>query len=203
MVVLMILRVVLTGAACLILCSCEKQPTTKNAPVDQATPAPALESVPPTYATSAPAGETPFRQSLATGDESSAETAISLQGKFLSTSDVNERKNIVHALGQLDSAEAIDIIYRLFQVERTEEAKLDMLETVEDMEVEDVRKIPIMAAAVQTDQPQEVRETGIDVLADFDQPYATQLLQNLMNDPNPEIRQAATEALQSNPETPP
>jgi HEAT repeat protein len=197
------LRLVLAGTACSILCSCEKHAATNNEPVEQPTPAPTWETMPPPTATSIPSGEVNSEQSVAPADKSSAETAISLQEKFLSTSDVNQRKNIVHALGQLDSAEAIDIIYRLFQVERAEEMKLDMLETVEQMEVEDARKIPIMAAGIQPDQPQEVRETAIDVLADFTEPVATQLLQNLMNDPNPEIRETAQEALQSNTESPP
>lgn len=199
----MILPVVLAGTVCAVLCSCEKPAATKNERVEQPTPAPTWESVPPATATSAPTGEVTPEQSVAPLDKFSGVTAVSLQEKFLATSDVNERKNIIHALGELDSGEAIDIIYRLFQVERAEEMKLDMLETVEEMEVEDARKIPIMAAGVQADQPQEVRETAIDVLADFTDPAATQLLQGLMNDANPEIREAATAALQSNTETPP
>ena len=193
---MIILRLVLAGTVSLILCSCEKPAATNNERVEQSTPALMLESTPPAMATFAPAGEVNSKQSMPPGKESSAETAISLQEKFLSTSDANERKNVVHALGELDSAEAIDIIYRLFQLEQAEDVNLDMIETVEQMEVEDSRKIPIMATGIQADQPQEVRETAIDVLADFTDPVATQLLQSLMNDPNPEIHQAAQEALQ-------
>jgi HEAT repeat protein len=198
---LTILQLVLAGTTCSILSNCEKHAATNNEPVEQPTPAPMLESTPAATATSVPAVEANPKESLAPGRESSTETAISLQQKFLSTSDINERENIVHYLGELHSAEAIDIIYRLFQLERAEEVKLDMLGTVERMEIEDAHKIPIMATALQPDQPQEVRETGIDVLADFTDPGAIQLLQNLMNDPNPDIREAAKEALQDATET--
>jgi HEAT repeat protein len=196
-----ILQVVLAGTACSTLSNCEKPAATNNEPVEQPTSAPTWESMSPATATSSSAVEANSKESLATDEESSAETAISLQQKFLSTSDALERKNIIHALGDLDTDDAMDIICRLFQVEREEEVKVDMLETIEQMEVESGRKIPIMAAAIQPDQPQEVRETGIDVLADFDEPGATQLLQNLLNDPNPDIREAAKEALQSATET--
>ena len=103
----------------------------------------------------------------------------------------------MHALGELDSAEAVAVLGLLFQNERDEELKLEMLTTLEQMEVENVSMMPIVAAALRPEQPQSVREAAIDVLADLDEPGALQMLQSLTTDPDPEVRAAAKDALQS------
>ena len=103
----------------------------------------------------------------------------------------------MHTLGDLESAEAVAVLGLLFQNERDEELKLEMLATLEQMDVENASIMPIVAAAVRPEQPQSVREAAIDVLADLDEPGALQMLQSLTNDPNPEIRDAAKDALQS------
>jgi HEAT repeat protein len=134
-------------------------------------------------------------------DESPAQTAGSLRQKFLNAQDSNERTAILQALGELENAEAMTVLGFLFQNERDEQLKLDMLATVEQMEVANAPKMPIVTAALRPEQPQSVREAAIDALVDLDEPGALQMLQSLTTDPNPEIRDAAKDALQSAMET--
>lgn len=199
----MILWLLLAGTACSVLCGCEKRTATNKERVEQATTPSRLENTPGPAATPAPAGETPLQQSPATSDVASAETMISLQQKFLSTSDPLERENIIEQLSDLDTNEAMDMIANLFQLEREDDLKVDMIETIEEMQVENTRKIPIFAAAIQSNQPPSVRIAGIDALTDLKEPAAIQLLQSLLHDPDTNIRNAAQEALQSPTATPP
>jgi len=148
-----------------------------------------------------------IKQSDAETRESPSQTASTLQQKFFNTENPNERREIVFALGDLNSVEATAVLGTLFQNERDEKLKIDILATIEQMEVPDSHKVSIMIAAARPEQPQEVREEAIDVLADLEDPAVLPMLQMLTSDPNAEIRQAAKEALdditQPNEETPP
>jgi HEAT repeat protein len=79
---------------------------------------------------------------------------------------------------------------------RTTAERDDLLATLDQMDT-DIGKLPILAAATNPNQSQEVRTAAIDSLADLDEPGALQMLQGLTNDPDPQIREAAKTALQS------
>jgi len=137
-----------------------------------------------------------IKQPGAATGESPSQTASSLQQKFFNTENINERREIVFALGDLNNAEAMAVLGTLFQNERDEKLKLDILATIEQLEVPDANKVSIVIAATRPEQPQEVRETAIDVLADLEDPAVLPMLQMLTSDPNAEIRQIAKEALE-------
>jgi hypothetical protein len=200
----------ISRALCLCLTSffvfaCSKpapSPSVDREPnVELPTPAATPENEPSPTIVPPDAADRSLEQPTPGADESPAQTAGSLRQKFLNTQDSNERGAILQALGELDNAEAIAVLGFLFQNEQDEELKLDMLATLEQMEVPNAPKMPIIAAALRPEQPQSVREEAIDVLAELDEPGALQMLQSLMADPNPEIRDAAKDALESVMET--
>jgi hypothetical protein len=196
----------ISRALCLCLTSffvfaCSKpapSPSAEREPdVELRTPAATPENEPAATIVPPAAADRSLEQPTPGADETPAQTAGSLRQKFLSTQDANERTAILQALGELDNAEAIAVLGFLFQNERDEELKLDMLATLEQMEVPNAPKMPILTAALRPEQPQSVREEAIDVLAELDEPGALQTLQSLTTDPNPEIRDAAKDALES------
>lgn len=150
---------------------------------------PAQETIPEDSTPPAAAAETP-------------EEIASLQQKFLNARNSDERQDIVHEIGELNTTQAMAVLGRLLQIEREADVKLDILGTIEGMEVENATKISILAGAVRPEQPEDVREFAIDALANLDEPGAVQILQGLTNDRNSAIRDAAKEALQSNMEGP-
>ena len=197
----MISRALCLNLACLVFCTCSKptqSPSAEQEPnLEVRKPAAAHENErADTIITPTPT-ERSEEQSTPGEVEPAAQTAELLRRKFLNAQDTNERIDIVHTLGDLESAEAAAVLGLLFQNERDEELKLEMLATLEQMDVENASIMPIVAAAVRPEQPQSVREAAIDVLADLDEPGALQMLQSLTTDPNPEIRDAAKDALQS------
>jgi len=197
----MISRTLCLSLTCFVLCTCSKptqSPSAEQEPTLEAEkPAAAREKEPADSIATPAAPDRPLEQSSPGAVEAPAQTAELLRRKFLNTQDTNERIDIVHALGELESAEAVAVLGLLFQNERDEELKLEMLTTLEQMEVENVSMMPIVAAALRPEQPQSVREAAIDVLADLDEPGALQMLQSLTTDPDPEVRAAAKDALQS------
>ena len=197
----MISRALCLNLACLVFCTCSKptqSPSAEQEPnLEVRKPAAAHENERADTIITPTATERSVEQSPPSAVEPPAQTAELLRRKFLNAQDTNERIDIVHTLGDLESAEAAAVLGLLFQNERDEELKLEMLATLEQMDVENASIMPIVAGAVRPEQPQSVREAAIDVLADLDEPGALQMLQSLTNDPNPEIRDAAKDALQS------
>jgi HEAT repeat protein len=193
------------GLTCFFVFACSKPAQSPGADrepnMELRKPADTPESEPAATMISPAAVDRTLEQPTPGADETPAQTAGFLREKFLNAQDSNERTAILEALGELENAEAIAVLGFLFQNERDEDLKLDMLATVEEMEVPNAPKMPIMVAALRPEQPQSVREAAIDALVDLDEPGALQMLQSLTADPNPEIRDAAKEALQSAMET--
>ena len=196
----MISRVLCLGFTWFCLFACSKpapEPTPQPTPnFETPTPTVAPENEPAATIVPPAPGDNSLQQSPPEAVGTPAQAPESLRQKFLNTQDANERAAIVHSLGELDNAEAMAVLGLLFQNEQTEDLKLDILLTVDEMEVETVPKIPILAAAVRPEQPQSVREAAIDILADLDEPGAVPMLQSLTNDPDPEISESAKDALE-------
>jgi PBS lyase HEAT-like repeat len=125
----------------------------------------------PTAPSSSPSDKS-TNSSTPAGTESSGQTAQALQQKYFTTQDPNERSEIVYALGELNSTEAIAVLGLLFQNERDEKVKLDILATVQQMKVMNASAMSIVAAAARPEQPQQVREAAIDALAYLEEPGA-------------------------------
>ncbi len=191
-----ILKVIQFGAAALIISACSKSApapgqndsqTKAATPTDVSTPGDSAFSSNENFQT-APA--------IASPGEAPAESApAALERKYLATTDSDTRDDIVERLRDLDNAEAVQVLGRLFQAATDQDEKLDLIATLDQMDTE-VGELPILANAIRPDQPQEVRAAAIDSLADLDEPGALQLLQGLTNDPDPTVRQAAKDALQ-------
>jgi HEAT repeat protein len=200
----MIRRALCLGFACLFVFACSRpaqSPSVERQPNSELpTPATGLQTESPATAPPSATVEA-AKQSPPDALEPPSQTASSLQQKFFNTENPNERRETVFALGELNSAEATAVLGTLFQNERNEKLKLDILATIEQMEVADAHKVSIMIAAARPEQPQEVRETAIDILADLDDPAVFPMLQMLTSDPNAEIRQAAKDALDDIAET--
>jgi HEAT repeat protein len=200
----MIRRARAFGVACFFIFGCSKpaqSPSVEQQPDSELpTVAPMVRSE-PAATTSPSVNEEPNGQSGPQAGEPPSQTAGSLQQKFFNTENPNERREIVFALGELNSVEALTVLGTLFQNERDEKLKVDILATIEQMEVPDAHKVSIMIAAARPEQPQEVREEAIDALADLQDPAVLPMLQMLTSDPNAEIRQTAKDALDDIAET--
>jgi hypothetical protein len=192
-----ILLLVEIGTVALIISACSKPARVDTASESQPEPATQPEEVatPASPGMSAPEDSQPA-PAIGQFNEAPPEgSAASLERKYLATTDPDARKEIVDRLRDLDNAEAVQVLGRLFQGTTDPETKVSLLGTLDEMDTE-AGKLPILARAISSEQPQEVRAAAIESLTAIDQPAALHLLEGLTNDPDPQISEAAKGALQ-------
>jgi hypothetical protein len=125
-----------------------------------------------------------------------AQKIAELESAYRSTLDFSARVELIYQLSSVDSPETLDAIGRLFLNETDQELKIELLDSLFDIEGHNDRKLTILSAALRADQPKEVREEAIDLMIDVEDPRAIQILQGLLNDPDAEIRDAAQDAIE-------
>jgi hypothetical protein len=137
----------------------------------------------------------------AVADEPPANPA-ELAQRFRTAADAEDRGAIVDELWQLDSTAAIETIRQLYLNERDESVKVDMVAGLTDSKRPETRqsRFGLIAVALAPGQPKEVREIAVQMLVDFDDPRAVQLLRQYENDPDAEVRDGAREALEARKE---
>ena len=165
-------------------------------PSAQVTPSPSVEINPATPAKiPAPTAVVP----PADQEETPAEVAAQvkqLEGDYFNTPDLQKRVMIIYNLSSLESPATIDAVSRLFLNEQDTELKVELVNSLTDIEGENDKKLTILSGAIRPDQPKDVRLGAIDALADTEDKRAIQVLHGLVNDSDEENREAAQEAIE-------
>lgn len=109
-----------------------------------------------------------------------------------------ERGALVGELWDLATPEVVEILRQQFFLEQDTDVKADIVAGLVAEQKPETRELRfgILSAALSPAQPAEVRETAIAILVEFDDVRAVALLQNLLQDASPDIREAAQEALE-------
>jgi HEAT repeat protein len=123
--------------------------------------------------------------------------ARTIEQRYFAAVDADSRAEIVGQLCDLNTPEAAATARRLFSTERNEDVKLALLTELAQMDApaEREQNFGLFVAALFPGQPRTIRETAISLLADFGDARAVQVLRNLSNDPDAEIREAAADAV--------
>lgn len=181
-----------------VLAACSKQEPSSSPPPEPpptvsqpapVSPSPAAPTARPP-ATVTNTGATPARSS------NPAEEAAALERQYISNPDFSARVETIYKLTDAGTPEAIASLGRLFQMEKDNDLKTEILDSLFDIDGQDNNKAAILAFAVSSTQPKEVRESAIDALEDIDAKYALPILQGLLADPDEEIRDAAKDAIE-------
>ncbi len=184
--------------AAAVLAACSKQEKTSTPPPEPpptmsqpapVAPPPASPTAKPS-ATATNTGPTPARSA------NPAEEAAALERQYISNPDFSSRVETIYKLTDAGTPEAIASLGRLFQMEKDNDLKTEILDSLFDIDGQDNNKAAILAFAVTSGQPKEVRESAIDALEDIDAKYALPILQGLLADPDEEIRDAAKDAIE-------
>lgn len=135
------------------------------------------------------APETPARTS----------TPAEIGNRLRVATEPSERSEFVAELWELNTPEAIEILRQQFFVERDPDVRADILSGVVDDPKPATRegRFSLLSAALAPNQPADVRSIAVNLLADYDDPRAVALLQNLIQDPNEDVREAAKDAIET------
>jgi HEAT repeat protein len=109
-----------------------------------------------------------------------------------------ERGEVVDELWTLATPEAVEILRQHFHIERDPDVKADIVAGLVDEQKPETHEVRfgILATALAATQPLEVRLTAVSILVEFDDARSVALLQNLLQDRDEEIREAAMEAIE-------
>ena len=119
-----------------------------------------------------------------------------MESDYHNTPDFQKRVVIIYNLSSVESPATVDAITRLFLDERDTELKVELVNSLSDIEGENDKKLTVLSGAIRSDQPKDVRLEAIDALADTEDKRAVQVLQGLVNDSDEEIREAAKDAIE-------
>jgi len=130
-----------------------------------------------------------------------------LENEYENATDFQKRVTLIYEISANDDGPAvIDTLAHLFLNEKDQELKVEMVNSLSDVDGQNDKKLAILSTALQADQPKDVRLEAIDGMGDAQDKRGIQILQGYLNDPDEEVKESAQdtiEQLQSVPETPP
>ena len=195
---LQLLFVAALAGAALTATGCSKKepeppppPPTAATTIQKPQPPPPLPSIsqhmPPTEASAT--------NSTAEDDEAAAQVK-KLENDYRNEQDFQKRVVILYDLSSTESPGTIDAIARLFLDEKDTELKVELINSLMDIDGQKDKKLAILSSAVRGDQPKDVRLEAIDGMADVEDKRAVQILQAFTNDPDEEVRDAVKDTIE-------
>ncbi|MGB8166099.1 MAG: hypothetical protein WCF18_01315 [Chthoniobacteraceae bacterium] len=185
------------GAMLCLLSACHRPPV--NAPAARPAPeiAPQSDATPPSrssVAMNAPsnAAVPPMKETA----EDTPLTAPQLQAAYLAAKEFPDKVEVIYDLGNLDTADAIYTLMRLFEAEGDPDLKQEMIDATERMEEQLPAKLAFLAIALQPSQPAEIRDTAVGLLLTIEDRRAIAIWQLLLKDADPERREMAQERIE-------
>jgi len=163
----------------------ERSKDTTSIPV----PPPVVKPVPQKTAAGLP------ETAKADGEEATP-TAPELEKTYLANPDFTERVQVIFQLSDLGSADALATLGRLFQKEQDPDLRVQVLNSLFDIEGHDDKKAALLAAGVATNQPKDVRDAAIDALGDIEAKRAVPILQSLLSDADEDLREHAKDVIE-------
>jgi HEAT repeat protein len=134
----------------------------------------------------------------ATDEESPAALAakvIQLEGDYQRETDFQKKVVIIYDLSSTESSNTVDAVGRMFLNEKDQELKIELINSLMDIDGQNDKKLAILSSAIRADQPKEVRLEAIDGMGDVEDKRGIQVLQTFANDPDEDVRDAVKDTI--------
>jgi hypothetical protein len=184
------------------LVGCSKPASEETLPPPKPPTAKAIEFPPPTNLPTAPQAVKVEPATNAAPEVPQEDSPAALAGQvkqfeadYRNTADFQKRVVIIYNLSSVESPDTIDAIGRLFLNENDKELKIELVNSLLDVEGENDKKLAILGTAIRAEQPKEVRLEGIDGMGDTEDKRAIQVLQTLLTDPDEDVRENAQDTI--------
>lgn len=122
--------------------------------------------------------------------------SLKLQQEYFGTQDSDRRSEIIFELSDLDTPSAVQAVTRLLQSEPSTELKAQLLMAYGEMDAPAEQKLQVLSPFLTASQPLEIRENAVEALDVIDDARALPLWHALLNDPDEDIRDTATAAIE-------
>lgn len=187
-------------AAELVLSGCKDTKPRTSAPEPSPLPQPSLSEGTPASESakdSAPRVSARPRSQVAENPQPSDPSALAKE--FRAATEPERRGELVDAIWSLDTPAAVETLRQLYLTERELDVKIDIIAGLSDSKKPETReaRFGLVVMALAQGQPKDIRELAAQMLVDFDDPRAISLLQQFAQDADPDMREAAKEALET------
>jgi hypothetical protein len=118
-----------------------------------------------------------------------------IEDQYRAATSLKEKIKTIRLLVNVRDEGTAVALGRMFHAEKDPELREEILETLIDIKGSEADKLSVLASAVASSQPPEIREVAIDIMIDLGSRNAIPVLQNLVNDPDTKIRDAAKDAI--------
>jgi HEAT repeat protein len=118
-----------------------------------------------------------------------------IEDQYRAATSLKEKIKTIRLLVNVRDEGTAVALGRMFHAEKDPELREEILETLIDIKGSEADKLSVLASAVASSQPAEIREVAIDIMIDLGSRNAIPVLQNLVNDPDTKIRDAAKDAI--------
>ena len=194
---------VVVGLAAVVWAACGK----KEEPLPATPAVPAKKVEQPKETSKAPVVVTPVRPAktdatvmpAAPAKDDATEptlTPVELEKNYLANPDFTERVQVIFQLSDLGTADSLVVLGRIFHKEQDPDLRIQILNSLFDIEGQDDKKAVLLAAGAATNQPKEVREAAIDALGDIEAKRALPILQAMLDDADEDIREHAKDTIE-------
>ena len=176
---------------------CSRQPIEDEMPVAPKKSTGTTKTTPPAVkpgVTTQP-GATPVPPAVKQA-AANASSLAELEAGYASRSDVGGKMEMITKITDVGGSSAVTAMGRLFQMEKDPAIRVEILSSLYDIDEQDEAKVGLLSVAVNSAQPQEVREEAISALEDVEPKLALPILRSLSNDSNEDIRDAAKDAIE-------
>jgi hypothetical protein len=119
-----------------------------------------------------------------------------LESDYHNTEDFQKHVVIIYELSSNDSTDTIDAVSRLFLSEKDQELRIEMINSLTDIDGQNEKKLAVLSSALAADQPKEVRLAAIDGMGDVQDNRAIQILQGYVNDTDEDVRDSAHDTIE-------
>jgi HEAT repeat protein len=131
----------------------------------------------------------------AVGNQGAGEIS-QIEAAYLANPDFAKRVELIYKISDVGTVESIAALSRLFNQEKDPDLKIEVVDSLFDIDGLDQHKVALLVTASAANQPKEVRESAIDALGDLEPKYALPILQSLAADPDEDIREAAKDQIE-------
>ena len=119
-----------------------------------------------------------------------------LQSAYLAARDTADRIEIVYQLGNADSADAMNVLTRLFQTEADPQLQQEMLDAADRIDGQLPALLTLLGLALGPSRPPDVRDAALSMLLGINDRRAIPNWQALLADREPDTRELARQQIE-------
>jgi hypothetical protein len=188
---------IFAASAAALLAGCERSEPVAASATPPPLPTPSVVSAPPPPGESAKAQ--PVEGAPVSKEPAEAAKPAELAREFRNTAEAERRGELAQELWEIGTPEAVETLRQLFVGERETDVKVDIISGTVRLERPELKDgyHALLLAALTPGQPTEVRALAAHLLTESKDPRAIAILQQFAQDADPQVREAANEALEA------